>query len=496
MRRRRKNSLLLPLLITVIIALAPAGRLPAQTFNYVCDLTPWDAGPPDLLLLGNTFYWTTAGNPLGIFGHVGSVYKALTDGSGGSLLLNFGASGGGTHPLAGLVLSSNTLFGTTSAGGLTSAYNALGNGTVFAVNTDGSRYQTLYAFTGADDGSSPWGAVVVSGNTLFGTTRQAGPSGNGTIFKLNTDGTEFTNLYSFSGLFHLDPYATVTNSDGAYPEAQFLLSGSTLYGTAAAGGAGGAGTVFAINTDGSGFTNLHSFAPRDPATGTNSEGASPAAALILSGNTLYGTAALGGASSNGTVFKINIDGTGFTVLHNLAPTTGYNPSYGAANSDGIALQTRLFLSGHTLFGTASAGGSFGCGTVFALNTDGTDFKVLKNFTGGYGDGSNPTSGLVRSGNALYGALNKGGRGGNEAGMLYNISFSAPLLSIIHSGANVILTWPTDYAGFTYSGYTLQSTTNLTSPIWTAVSPDPAIVNSQNTVTNLISSTSMFYRLSQ
>ncbi len=73
----------------------------------------------------------------------------------------------------------------------------------------------------------------------------------------------------------------------------------------------------------------------------------------------------------------------------------------------------------------------------------------------------------------------------------------PQLNIIHSGENVILTWPIIYAGFSYAGYYLQSTTNLASPVvWTPVSPAPVVVNGQNTVTNPISSTQQFYRLSQ
>jgi len=72
-----------------------------------------------------------------------------------------------------------------------------------------------------------------------------------------------------------------------------------LYGTTPYGGASGGGTVFAINTDGTGFRNLHSF------TG-GSDGANPFAGLILSGNTLYGTASSGGSSGSGTVFSIFI----------------------------------------------------------------------------------------------------------------------------------------------------------------------------------------------
>ncbi len=68
----------------------------------------------------------------------------------------------------------------------------------------------------------------------------------------------------------------------------------------------------------------------------------------------------------------------------------------------------------------------------------------------------------------------------------------PRLTIIRSGANVILTWPTDAAGFT-----LQSTTNLVSPaVWSSVSSGPVVVNGQNAVTNSVSGTQKFYRLSQ
>src|ERR1019366_1796722 len=110
------------------------------------------------------------------------------------------------------------------------------------------------------------------------------------------------------------------------------------------------------------FTILHNFTATDPDTGTNSDGAHPLAGLILSGNTLYGTAIAGGSSNPGTVFKINTDGTGFTTLHSF---TG--------GGDGIAPFAGLILSGGTLFGTAYYGGSLGQGTVFKVNTDGTGF---------------------------------------------------------------------------------------------------------------------------
>jgi hypothetical protein len=69
--------------------------------------------------------------------------------------------------------------------------------------------------------------------------------------------------------------------------------------------------------------------------------------------------------------------------------------------------------------------------------------------------------------------------------------SAPALTIRPSGTNVILTWPTNAAG-----YTLVSATNLASPVWLTNSPAPVVVNTNNAVTNGISAKQKFYRLSQ
>src|SRR6266481_773500 len=91
---------------------------------------------------------------------------------------------------------------------------------------------------------------------------------NGTVFAVNTDGTGFTNLYGFTAS-SINPSGVYTNHDGAGLSAGLTLSGKTLYGTATYGGSSGRGTVFRVNTDGTGFTNLHSFAANDTNTGAN-----------------------------------------------------------------------------------------------------------------------------------------------------------------------------------------------------------------------------------
>jgi uncharacterized repeat protein (TIGR03803 family) len=242
--------------------------------------------------------------------------------------------------------------------------------------------------------------------------------------------------------------------------------------------------VFAVNTDGTGFTTLYTF------TGGSDGGWPRRAPLILSGYTLYGTTYQGGSgrgsSGNGTVFAVNTNGTGFTNLHSFTATTS------GRNSDGANPYGGLILSGNTLYGMASAGGSSGNGTVFAVNTDGTGFATLHSFAG-VKDGANPYGGLILSGNTLYGMASAGGTYGD--GTVFSLSFR-PELTIIPSETNLILTWPTNYAGFDYTGYTLESTTNLVSPVWATNSPAPVVVNGQNVETNTISGTQQFYRLIQ
>jgi uncharacterized repeat protein (TIGR03803 family) len=116
-----------------------------------------------------------------------------------------------------------------------------------------------------------------------------------------------------------------------------ILSGNTLYGTANGGGSSGDGTLFAVNTNGTGFTNLHSFNEN-----LISDGNGPGD-LVLSGNTLYGTAAGGGGSANGTVFKLKTDGTGFTNLHSFAGgSDGGNPYAGLIVSATPCMDDRVW----------------------------------------------------------------------------------------------------------------------------------------------------------
>ena len=260
-----------------------------------------------------------------------------------------------------MILAGNTLYGTAVGGG------SSGNGTVFAVNTDGSGFRTLYSFTtttgtsgwagaGANsDGASPAGGLILSGDTLYGTTFFGGSSGDGTVFAVKTNGTGFTTLYNFSAATGPDPgtySASGPNSDGAGPVASLILSGNTLYGTATAGGSSGDGTLFALNTDGTGFTNLYSFTSRTGPPVANNDGAAPRGELVFADNTLYGTASTGGSSDAGTVFSLSLPPVTTPQL-TITPSGAYVVLTWPATATGFILQSATNLGSLAFWTTNS-----------------------------------------------------------------------------------------------------------------------------------------------
>lgn len=386
----------------------------------------------------------------------------------------------GADPTMGLVLVSNVLYGTTRTGG-TSNY-----GTIFRLNSDGTGFTNLYNFTNGTDGANPTGpgSLAFCSNTLFGVTSFGGngaPPRRGAVFRINTDGTGFTNIYSFSG------------TDGQNPSAQLMISGGTLYGTThSGGGTGKKGTIFQINTDGSGFNSMFAF------SGTN--GSTPSSPLTLSAGTLYGVT-LSGSNGFGSIYRINIDGSGFTNLYSF---TG--------GLDGYLPESSLAVFSNAVYGTTTAAGISNAGTIFRINTDGSGFTVLHEFTttydagepfggvtlysnvfygtalsgnsssGNYGiiyrmdpnggftnvynfsggsDGTGPESTLVLNGNALYGITPLGGSAFSTSGdgTLFALTFPVSLsISKLNSSYNVL--WPSPSTGFV-----LQTNGDLVSGTW-------------------------------
>jgi RHS repeat-associated protein len=302
-----------------------------------------------------------------LYGTAGPVFAVNTDGTGFTTVYSFtgGNAGSGAALIQG---AGGRLYGTTGDGG------ANGDGTVFAMNANGTGFTTLYSFADGTDGAFPNGLILGTDGQLYGTTAQGGTHNNGTVFVIKTDGTGYTTLYRFSG-----------ENDGAQPNAS-LIQGTDgrLYGTTYSGGSSNEGTVFAIKTNGKGFSALYNF------TGGTDGGQTSAGVIQGSDGHLYGTTPNGGVNDDGNVFAMNTDGTGFITLYSFTGATdGDNPN-------GV-----IEGAGGRLYGTAVGGGTNGSGTVFAVNTDGTGFTTLYNCTGG--DDGSPNGGLIQgTGGQLYG----------------------------------------------------------------------------------------------
>src|SRR5262249_17388935 len=128
-------------------------------------------------------------------------------------------------------------------------------------------------------------------------------------------------------------------------------------------------------------TNLHSFgSPHVPGLG-----------VAVSGGFVYGTMSIGPQDPTpikGAIYKGGIDGIGFQMLKTWG---GENPH-----------PNKLLVDGSTIYGSLGWGGRLGAGQIFKLNVDGTGFTELHAFANGFHLPRNPTEKLVLSGTTLYG----------------------------------------------------------------------------------------------
>jgi uncharacterized repeat protein (TIGR03803 family) len=326
-------------------------------------------------------------------------------------LLSFDVTDG-DNPLAGLVQATDgNFYGTTFGGG------ANGYGTVFKITPSGT-LTTLYSFCpgGGECVDGLWpraGLVQATDGNFYGTASAGGANGAGTVFRITPSGT-LTTLHTFGS----------QTDDGYYPYAGLVqATDGNLYGTTSGAGVSG-GTVFRITLGGT-LTTLYSFCGY-----SCGEGGAPQAGLVQAtdGN-LYGTTVDGGtncySSGCGTVFKITPSGT-LTMLYTFCNQS--NCSDGSYPYAGLVQGTD-----GNFYGTTSGGGVYGYGTVFEITSNGM-LTTLHSFCYGGGqcaDGLAPLTGLVQAtdGN-FYGTTVGGGQGANGGfGTVFEITPSGALTTL-------------------------------------------------------------------
>jgi len=349
-----------------IIALA----VPARAVTLYAFKGGNDGSKPDrsgvVVGAGGVLYGTTATGGLSNLGTVFALAPpAVKGGSWVETLIHIFQGSDGANPQGGLVMAKNgVLYGTTSAGGISSSLNPAGNGTVFSLTPPASAggswtFNQLYAFQGGTDGISPFSGLtlgpsgVLYGTTLGGGAFSVSSGGLGTVFGLSppqAGGQQWAEalIYSFTG-----------GSDGHSPTTALVL--------------GRTGSLFGVSTDvqtptprifeltppvSSGgiwqFSVIHSF--------TANQGISGSELTIAPSGELVGTMSAGpsGPGFEGFVFTLVQGSPGGewkeTVVYAF-------PNAPAAN---VPLAPVVIGKGGVLYGTSVGGGQYSSGTVYEL----------------------------------------------------------------------------------------------------------------------------------
>jgi uncharacterized repeat protein (TIGR03803 family) len=275
------------------------------------------------------------------------------------------------------------------------------------------RFTTLYSFCKAPqdglcpDGEGPASRLLKIDNLLYGTATVGGPTQESILYSVSTTGT-FSTVYTFC---NVSPCSGTTDPGG------FLARGTagSFYGVTNSDGTADGGTIFQVSASQQ-LTTLYQFCARLHCL----DGSSPVAVISDHHGELLGTTAAGGAYRQGTVFRFRPGGR-FRVIHNFCSATNC--------ADGNMPGVLLLAHDGNFYGTTSAGGTIGAGTVFQISSAG-NFRTLYSFCSSNGcvDGEYPGPTLVEGADGnLYGITNLGGTNGR--GTIYTITTDGRLKTL-------------------------------------------------------------------
>jgi len=273
---------------------------------------------------------------------------------------------------------SQVLWGMTSDGGSKKV-----GGNIFSINGDGTGFNERYAFFNDAEYPTNQRLLDYGDGYLYG-------SASNIIFRHLYDGSGYEAIYEFEDATGYIPHGRLLKGNDGF-----------LYGTTSSGGNGHAGVVFKVKKDGTSYQIIHQFSFTD---GSNLVGN----LVQLNNGVIYGVAGQGGAHDVGAIYKVNPDGSGFSVMHSFNDDDGT----GIYPDGGLVLVTVNNTS--YLYGLAQYGGSNERGVIYRIKTDGTSYSRQYNFSSN--SGQFPSGSLIKIGNILYGATSSGGN--NNGGVLF------------------------------------------------------------------------------
>jgi uncharacterized repeat protein (TIGR03803 family) len=261
----------------------------------------------------------------------------------------------------------------------------------------------------------------------------------GTTYLGGADGAGTIFRVSLTGTYTVLRSLGNAKTDAALPYTGLVqASDGNLYGTTLRGGNNDKGTIFRINLTGSEFAIIHHF--------NGSDGENPEGTLIVGADgDLYGTTLQGGSSNRGTIYRINIGGT-LTSLYSFPSLSAFSGGV-AINATGANPRARLLLAADgNYYGTAYQGGPTGWGTVFRMTPAGV-VSVVHSFAGPGKGGVYPLAGVVQGADgSLYGTTyGNSDTGGFDLGSAWRID-SAGQFSLLHGFMNLGPDGANPYAG--------------------------------------------------
>jgi uncharacterized repeat protein (TIGR03803 family) len=337
----------------------------------------------------------------------GTLYRFDPASNSYTVLHEFSLASGG-YPYNHLVATDSEILGAASRGGN-------GNqGVLYRFRLGSGQYEVLHHFAlSVDNGAVPYTSPSLLNGALYGLTYRGGVNDLGSVYRFDLARAEFAVLRSLDVASGCRPFGGVT------------VVGGWLYGmTSDHLDPAARGTIFRLRPDGSAFEVVHRF-------GGGASGGYPYDGLTFDGHRkLYGTT-LGyytDLSDEGVLFRFDIETGEYRVLHDFGSMTG-----DGAKPNGSPV---LSWDGATLYclthGSEVWGGDE-YGTLFSVKTDGSDFKVLHTFSGGY-EGDTPMRTPVLEGQVLLGTTAVGGApqdpvdhwlDGRGYGLIWRFNLSTP-----------------------------------------------------------------------